>query len=179
MLAGSIAHAQSKREINLTSREYFEYSTMKVIHSGKHRHISLKEYFMDKEHFSSGSLWEPIVGYSRALRAGHLIFVSGTTAAGTDGTALYPDDAYAQAQEIWRRIASTLAEAGATLDDVVQTRQYVIDISQWAAIGRAHGEVFRQILPTTSMVEVRRLIDPSLLVEIEAIAILPTQEKEK
>lgn len=132
---------------------------------------------MDKEHFSSGSQWEPIVGYSRALRAGHLIFVSGTTASGPDGKAMYPHDPYAQAQEIWRRIAATLEEAGATLKDVVQTRQYVVDISQWEAIGRAHAEVFGQILPATSMVEVRRLIDASLLVEIEAIAILPSEEK--
>jgi enamine deaminase RidA (YjgF/YER057c/UK114 family) len=134
---------------------------------------------VDKQHFASGSPWEPIVGYSRALRAGHLVFVSGTTASGPDGTAIYPDDAYAQAKEIWLRIASALEEAGATLNDVVQTRQYIVDISQWEEIGRAHGEVFGQILPTTSMVEVRRLIDPSLLVEIEAIAIIPTLEKEK
>lgn len=132
---------------------------------------------MDKEHFSSGSQWEPIVGYSRALRAGHLIFVSGTTASDPDGKALYPEDPYAQAQEIWRRIAATLNEAGATLKDVVQTRQYVVDISQWEAIGKAHREVFGQILPATSMVEVRRLIDPSLLVEIEAIAILPSEKQ--
>ena len=131
---------------------------------------------MDKQHFSSGSHWEPIVGYSRALRAGHLIFVSGTTASDADGKAMYPGDPYAQAQEIWQRIAATLKEAGATLSDVVQTRQYVVDISQWEEIGRAHREVFGQILPATSMVEVHRLIDPSLLVEIEAIAILPSTQ---
>jgi enamine deaminase RidA (YjgF/YER057c/UK114 family) len=134
---------------------------------------------VDKQHFSSGSPWEPIVGYSRALRAGHLIFVSGTTASGPDGRAMYPGDSYAQAQEIWRRIAATLEEAGATLSDVVQTRQYVVDISKWEEIGRAHSEVFGQILPATSMVEVRRLIDPTLLVEIEAIAILPSESQEK
>jgi enamine deaminase RidA (YjgF/YER057c/UK114 family) len=134
---------------------------------------------VDKQHFSSGSPWEPIVGYSRALRAGHLIFVSGTTASGPDGRAIYPGDSYAQAQEIWRRIAATLEEAGATISDVVQTRQYVVDISKWGEIGRAHSEVFGQILPATSMVEVRRLIDPTLLVEIEAIAILPSEPREK
>jgi enamine deaminase RidA (YjgF/YER057c/UK114 family) len=134
---------------------------------------------VDKQHFSSGSPWEPIVGYSRALRAGHLIFVSGTTASGPDGRAMYPGDPYAQAQEIWRRIAATLEEAGATISDVVQTRQYVVDISKWGEIGRAHSEVFGQILPATSMVEVRRLIDPTLLVEIEAIAILPSEPREK
>jgi enamine deaminase RidA (YjgF/YER057c/UK114 family) len=134
---------------------------------------------VDKQHFASGSPWEPIVGYSRALRAGHLIFVSGTTASGPDGRAMYPGDPYAQAQEIWQRIAATLEEAGATLSDVVQTRQYVVDISKWEEIGRAHSEVFGQILPATSMVEVRRLIDPTLLIEIEAIAILPSEPQEK
>jgi enamine deaminase RidA (YjgF/YER057c/UK114 family) len=92
---------------------------------------------------------------------------------------MYPGDPYAQAQEIWRRIAATLEEAGATISDVVQTRQYVVDISKWGEIGRAHSEVFGQILPATSMVEVRRLIDPTLLVEIEAIAILPSEPREK
>jgi enamine deaminase RidA (YjgF/YER057c/UK114 family) len=132
---------------------------------------------MFKQLVSSGSPWEPVVGYSRAVRAGNLIFVAGTTASGPDGSALFPGDVYAQAREVYKRIGTALQAAGATLQDVTMTRHYVVDISQWEDIGRAHGEVFGEIRPVTSMVEVKRLIDPALLVEIEAIAVVSSEKE--
>jgi enamine deaminase RidA (YjgF/YER057c/UK114 family) len=128
---------------------------------------------MQRKLVSSGAVWEPVVGYSRAVRVGPSISVAGTTAATPDGRAVGGSDIGEQTREALRRIQDALQQAGAELEHVVRTRMYVTDISRWEEVGQAHGEVFGSIRPATSMIEASRLIEPALLVEIEADAIVP------
>jgi enamine deaminase RidA (YjgF/YER057c/UK114 family) len=127
-----------------------------------------------RTNYSSGAKWESIVGYSRAVKVGNTIEVTGTVAVGEDGKTVGINDAYAQARFAIQKIEKVLKQAGASLKDVVRTRMFVTDISRWEEYGKAHGEFFSAIMPCTSMIEVKGLIDPEYLIEIEATAIMTT-----
>jgi enamine deaminase RidA (YjgF/YER057c/UK114 family) len=150
----------------------YRICNLKLYQGERRNFVSIPHQMTARRNFSSGATWEPIVGYSRAVRIGNTIEVSGTCAVDKDGHPFATGDAYLQTQRILEIIRNGVEQLGGRMEDVIRTRMYVTDISQWEAIGKAHGEVFGSIRPATTMVEVSKLISPEYMVEIEATALL-------